>query len=50
MALIPDELDITKLRYVLYARKSTEDEGSQVDSIDDQVRICLEYATNHTRG
>lgn len=42
-----DELDITKLRYVLYARKSTEDEGSQVNSIDDQVRFCLEYAESH---
>jgi len=42
-----NELDITKLRYVLYARKSTEDEGSQVNSIDDQVRICLDYAENH---
>lgn len=41
------ELDVTKLRYVLYARKSTEDEGSQVNSIDDQIRICLEYAENH---
>jgi len=41
------ELDITKLRYVLYARKSTEDEGSQVNSIDDQVRSCLEYAENN---
>lgn len=41
------ELDVTKLRYVLYARKSTEDEGSQVNSIDDQIPICLEYAENH---
>lgn len=41
------DLDITKLRYVLYARKSTEDEGSQVNSIDDQVRSCLEYAENN---
>lgn len=47
MANITDELDITKLRYVLYARKSTEDEGSQVNSVDDQVRLCMEYAETH---
>ena len=48
MANTVDELDITKLRYVLYARRSTEDEGSQVNSIDDQVRYCLEYAESHS--
>lgn len=32
--------DQTKLRYVLYARKSTEDENRQVRSIDDQIRDC----------
>ena len=41
------QIDATKLRFVLYARKSTEDEGRQVDSVDDQIRICLEYAENH---
>lgn len=47
MADTTNELDITKLRYVLYARKSTEDEGSQVNSVDDQVRLCMEYAETH---
>lgn len=42
------QIDPTKLRFVLYARKSTEDEGRQVDSIDDQIRICLEYAETHS--
>lgn len=36
--------DITKLRYVLYARKSTEDENRQVRSIDDQIKDCLKLA------
>ena len=28
------------LRYILYARKSTEDKGSQERSIDDQIKDC----------
>lgn len=44
MASIENEQDITKLRFVLYARKSSEDEGSQAKSIDDQIRSCMEYA------
>ena len=47
MANVSDEQDITKLRFVLYARKSTEDEGRQVNSIDDQVKLCLDYAESH---
>lgn len=47
MADTTDEMDITKLKFVLYARKSTEDEGSQVNSIDDQIRHCMEYAESH---
>lgn len=39
-----DTTDITKLRYVLYARKSTEDETRQVRSIDDQIRDCQKLA------
>ena len=39
------EIDITKLRYVLYARKSTEDETRQVRSIDDQIRDCQKLAS-----
>lgn len=38
------ELSTKEMRFVLYARKSTEDEGSQINSIDDQIRRCKEYA------
>lgn len=37
-------IDKTKLKFVLYARKSTEDEGSQVNSIPDQISYCEAYA------
>ncbi len=36
----PEALDVTKLRYVLYARKSTVDETRQVRSIPDQIADC----------
>ncbi len=39
-----ETIDITKLRYVLYARKSTEDETRQVRSIDDQIKDCMKLA------
>lgn len=39
-----EELDITKLKYVLYARKSTTDETRQVRSIPDQMRECIDLA------
>lgn len=32
------------LRYVLYARKSSEDVGSQAKSLPDQNADCLKYA------
>ncbi len=35
-----DALDITQLKYVLYARKSTTDETRQVRSIPDQINDC----------
>lgn len=34
-------------QYVIYARKSSEEEGAQINSIDDQVRLCREYADRH---
>lgn len=39
-----DEIDITKLKYVLYARKSTTDLEQQVRSIPDQIRECRQMA------
>lgn len=39
-----DEIDFTKLKYVLYARKSTEEEARQIRSIDDQIKECKKYA------
>ncbi|HIA91933.1 TPA: hypothetical protein EYO12_02340 [Candidatus Saccharibacteria bacterium] len=44
MASLLGDTDFTKFRYVLYARKSTEDEGSQMRSIKDQIKVCKEYA------
>jgi DNA invertase Pin-like site-specific DNA recombinase len=41
-----EELDITKLRYVLYARKSTTDEQRQIRSIPDQIAECQQLAAN----
>lgn len=35
-----EPVDTSKLRYILYARKSTEDKGSQERSIDDQIKDC----------
>ena len=45
MTMNTDEVDVTKLRYVLYARKSTTDESRQVRSIPDQIRECKELVT-----
>ena len=36
------EVDRTKLKYVMYLRKSTEDEGKQTCSIKDQKKVCLD--------
>ena len=38
------EIEERKFRYVLYARKSTEDENRQVQSVDDQLKVCKEFA------
>lgn len=35
-----EELDYSKLKYVLYARKSTDDPQRQVRSISDQIFEC----------
>jgi site-specific DNA recombinase len=37
-------IDITKLRYALYVRKSTDDKERQQRSIDDQIAECEELA------
>ncbi len=39
-----EEVDYTKLRYVLYARKSTDDPKRQIRSIPDQITECLDLA------
>lgn len=39
------ELDVTKLKYVLYARKSTEDESRQIRSTSDQIAECEALAS-----
>ena len=41
---VVEEIDRTKLRYVLYARKSSEDEGSQVRTHKDQIKHCMKLA------
>ncbi len=38
------EVDHTKLKYVLYARKSTDDPERQARSIPDQIAECLQLA------
>jgi site-specific DNA recombinase len=39
-----DEVDISTVKYVLYARKSTTDEQGQVRSIPDQISDCNKLA------
>ena len=36
------DVDLRTLKYVMYLRKSTEDEGRQIRSIKDQERDCRE--------
>ncbi len=38
------DVDTAKLKYVIYARKSTDEESKQVFSIEDQVDKCVEFA------
>lgn len=40
-----EELDVKRLRYALYARKSTDDPKKQVRSIKDQIDDCSAYAS-----
>lgn len=42
-----EELSSIKRRYVIYARKSTENEERQVESVEDQVDKCTMYAKKH---
>ncbi|MDB5162773.1 MAG: hypothetical protein JWN28_380 [Candidatus Saccharibacteria bacterium] len=44
MARNKEPIDLSTLRYALYARKSTEDEGSQMRSIKDQIDECKKLA------
>lgn len=37
-------VDRTKLRYVLYARKSSEDDSKQLRTVDDQIKECVALA------
>lgn len=41
------ELSDHNKRYVIYARKSTEDDKRQVQSIEDQIENCQRYAKNN---
>jgi DNA invertase Pin-like site-specific DNA recombinase/ACT domain-containing protein len=41
-----EQTDLKRLRYVLYARKSTEDENRQVRSIGDQIADCKKLAAD----
>lgn len=36
--------DINNVEFVIYCRKSTEEEDKQVQSIADQIRYCIDYA------
>jgi DNA invertase Pin-like site-specific DNA recombinase len=42
-----EQIDFTKLKYVLYARKSTDDGQRQVRSIPDQIAECKDIARRH---
>lgn len=39
-----EELDRSELKYVIYARKSTESSEKQIRSLSDQINECTEYA------
>jgi DNA invertase Pin-like site-specific DNA recombinase len=35
-----------EIKYIIYARKSTEDKSRQIQSIDDQVKVLKDIAIN----
>ena len=39
--------DFSNLKFVLYARKSTEEDNRQINSIEDQIRLCKDYANRN---
>lgn len=41
------DLELIEKKYVIYARKSSTDEGKQVHSIDQQVTECKKFASEH---
>lgn len=43
-----EKVDPKKLRYALYARKSTEDEDRQMRSIEDQIADCFDLVVQPT--
>ena len=42
-----EEIDLTKLRYALYVRRSTEDKNKQVRSLGDQIKECRKFAKDN---
>lgn len=47
MYLEDQEIDVAKLKYVLYARKSTDDSEKQTRSIPDQIKECKDHAAKY---
>ncbi len=43
----PEDKTARPLRYVIYARKSTDDSENQSRSLGDQITECLEYVDRH---
>lgn len=44
----PDDASKKPLRYVIYARKSTDEKDKQVRSLGDQITECMDYADRHS--
>lgn len=42
--MIDEQLDITKLKYVMYLRRSREDNEGQLKSIPQQKDVCEKFA------